>query len=256
MKKVLTLAIASAAILILVGCESNVAPETPLVTSTVADSGATLALSWSAVAGADGYIIYADDTLVDTISTTTYAATIPAKKYAVSAYAGIDESATQEIDCSPVVTESLIVYSSADSDSTQPNGFGFNTSGTAVAYLLTDTASYPLFDYWIQTDNDTMQFVSPNQYPDTLNDEVNVTKNSGGTSFDAEDICDAPGGYTTPTAINANAVYFFWIDPTNNNWDATTDHFGKIKIKAIDGMKVTLELAYQPVAGLRWVVTP
>ncbi len=255
MKRIFSLAIALVALLILVGCESTVTLTTPDVTATVADTGATLNLAWVEIDGADGYYIYADGAAIDTIAdpaTTTYNATIPAMLYEVSAYAGTDESDKAQIDCEPAVTATLDVWDT-DQAAPDPSGFGFNTSGTAVSYEVDDSTNWPLLDYYIHG-GATQQFWSPHH--GAFNDEVNVTINSGGTDFDAATIADAPGSYSTQTDIASGALYYFWIDPTDNGWDNATDYFGKIKVEAIDGNKVTMKLAFQKIAGLRWCVTP
>lgn len=254
MKKILGLSIVFAALLVFVGCEDAVTIATPTVTITVATNGATLSLSWTEVTDADGYYIYMDGVLVETIdepTTTTYSATTPAQLYEVSAFAGDDESATSQIDCEPVETTSLDVWDT-DQAAPDPSGWGFNTSGTAVSYQVSDPANHPLIDYYIHG-GATTQFWSP--HDGNFNNEVNVTKNSGGTDYDDTDIADAPGAYSTQTDVVSGAVYYFWIDPTNNGWDDATDYFGKIKVQAIDGNKVTMTLAYQTIAGLRWCVT-
>ncbi len=257
MKRLLGLLFVCAA-LIIVGCGEDVIPEAPVVEYTVTSTGATLRLTWDDVADADGYYIYADDAIIDTIdeaTTTTYDATTPAAVYAVSAYAGEEESDLTEVDCAPVITLSIDVYGNTDPDTLHPSGFGFNTAGTAVAYSLRNTANHPLIDYYINSTVSPMEFWSPHHHDPPYNNEVNVTKNSGSTTFDDLDIADAPGGYTSQTDIVSSAVYYFWIDPTDNGWDNATDYFGKIKVEAIDGLKVTMKFAFQPIAGLRWCVT-
>ncbi len=257
MKKLLTIA-GLAVFLVFVGCEQEVTLETPDVTYTVAssDKGGTLILDWDEITDADGYIIYADGDVIDTVTTTSYDATTPAALYEVSAYAGDQESGKDAIDCGAVETPSLIVYGSSDPDTTHPSGFGFNAQGQAVAYSISNANNHPLIDYWIYSTagGGTIRFVSPSDRNPPLNAEVNVTKNSGQSNYDNITIADAPGGYSTQTDIASGAVYYFWIDPTNNNWDASTDHFGKIQVVGINGVQVTLKIAYQPIAGLRWCV--
>jgi len=255
MKKLLTLT-AFALLLAFVGCESEVTLETPDVSYTVTDQGATLTLTWDEITDADGYYIYADGVKIDSVTTTSYDATTPAALYEVSAYAGDQESGKDQIDCGAVETASLIVYGSGDPSPDHPSGFGFNASGTATTYAVSDQSNWPYIDYWIHSVSaNEQEFASPHQGGQNgFNDEVNTTKNSGLTDYDAAKICDAPGGYTAPTTINANAVYYFWIDPDNDGWGTGNDHFGKIQVLGVNGYAVTLKLAYQPIAGLRWCV--
>ncbi|MEO0123316.1 MAG: hypothetical protein ABIL69_04860 [candidate division WOR-3 bacterium] len=257
MKKLLTLTLLTV-LFIFVGCEKEVSLETPNVDYTVktSDQGATLSLTWDEITDADGYLIYADGVVIDTVTTTSYDATVPAAKYEISAYAGDQESGKDAVDCGAVETASLIVWGSSDPDTTHPSAFGFNAQGNAVAYSLSNANNHPLIDYWIYSTagGGTIKFVSPSDRTPPLNNEVNATKNSGQTNYDNVTIADAPGGYSTQTDIQSGAVYYFFIDPTNNNWDASTDHFGKIQVVGINGVQVTLKIAYQPIAGLRWCV--
>ena len=253
MKRILNLAIVFAVILMLVGCGDDVVLDTPDVDYTATDEGATLDLDWVEIADADGYYIYADGVVIDTIddpATITYTATTPAAVYGVSAYSGDDVSGTDEVDCAPVVTTGLNVW-----DITQPapdpSGFGFAASGTASAYSVSDSTNWPLIDYYIEAN--PQEFWS--SHHGGFNNEVNATVNSGSTDFDACTIADAPGNYSTQTDIASGAVYYFFIDPTNNGWDDATDYFGKIVVTAVSGTQITMTLAYQPIAGLRWCVT-
>lgn len=252
MKRLLGLTFPIAALLILIGCEGEIVLEKPEVTYTVIDEGAKLRLTWIEVADADGYYIYADGVKIDSTPNTTYDAATPAKLYEVSAYAGSDESPKAAINCAPVITPSLDVWDT-DEPPPNPSGFGFTPTGTAVAYAVSDPANWPYIDYYIHGGT-TTEFWSPHH--GNYNDEINVTKNSGSTDFDGLDIADPPGGYSSPTPVASGAVYYFWIDPNTNGWDNSTDNYGKIKVEAIVGNKVTMKIAYQPIAGLRWCVTP
>jgi hypothetical protein len=253
MKRILGLSIALAALIIFVGCEEEIALTAPVVDYTVTDNGATLRLTWDEVEDADGYYIYADGAVVATIdeaTTTTYSATTPAQVYAVAAYAGDDTSATDEVDCEPEETASLDVYDISEPPP-NPSGFGFNSSGTAVTYSLTDTTNWGNIDFYIE--DAPQRFFSPHH--GGYNNQVNVTQNSGSTEYDTLNIAAAPGGYSSQTDIADGAVYYFWIDPTDNGWDNSTDYFGKIKIEAISGTQITMTLAFQRIAGLRWCMT-
>jgi|UniRef100_A0A7V3RGZ3 hypothetical protein len=256
MKKVLILSI-FALLVIFVGCEKQVTLETPEVTYTVKpdDKGGTLVLNWDEITDADGYYIYADGKKIDSVTTTSYNATTPAALYEVSAYAGDQESGKDEIDCGAIETATLTVYGSSDPDTTHPSGFGFNAQGNAVAYAISNQNNWPLIDYWVYSSGPTtIKFVSPSDRNPPLNNEVNVTKNSGQTNYNDVKIADAPGGYSTQTDVVSGAVYYFWIDPNNDGWDASTDHFGKIQVVGINGVQLTLKIAYQKIAGLRWCV--
>ncbi len=257
MKRLLTLTVSIAALLILVGCEGEVTLETPSVTYTVTDNGATLRISWIEISDADGYYIYADGVVIDTIddpSVTTYDATQPAATYGVSAYAGDNESSTEPIDCTPVTTKNLTVYGLNDPDTTHPSGLAFNSSGTAYGISAKD--ANPDIDYVFDDKNyQTMTLASPNAYSPVYNDEKNMGLDAKVTDFDSVAIADAPGNYSTVTTLASNAVYYLFMDQDHDGWDKDNDHFGKLKIESINGSTVSITVAYQRIAGLRWLVT-
>jgi hypothetical protein len=262
MKKLIGITLAVSALLILIGCEGEGdGLEAPNVTYTVIDNGATLFLEWTAVDGADGYYIYADGILIDSTTGTSYDATVPAGFYGVSAYAGEDESATDEIDCTPVETANITVYGNSDPDPDHPSGIGFTAAGACVPLALSETSNWPDIDFYF--DDATfpqLTIVSPDAHePTPYNDEENATAASG-TDYDALEIAAEVGQalYNTQRTLANNAVLSFWIDPDANGWGDTNDYFGKMKVVSITGTgpyMTVLNFAYQPVAGLRWVVT-
>ena len=259
MKKLLGLAVSITTLLVLIGCEGEVTLETPEVNYTVTDNGATLRLSWIEISDADGYYIYADGVAIDTIddpSTTTYDATQPAAIYEVSAYAGEDESDKDMVDCTPVKTSNLTVYGTSDPDPTHPSGLAFTNDGTAYAIAVGPSANHPDIDYIFDDTNfPTMTLTSPNSYSPVYNNEKNMSLDAQVTSFDTVTIADAPGNYSTQTTLSSNAVYYLFMDQDDDGWDTDNDHFGKMKVESISGSIVTITVAYQPIAGLRWLVT-
>jgi len=256
MKRILNLAIVFAVILMLVGCGDDVVLDAPDVDYTVTDEGATLSLSWIEIADADGYYIYADGAVIDTVTTNAYNATIPAAVYGVSAYAGDDESGTDNIDCAPVVTLTMDIYGLSDPDTLHPSGLSFTSSGSATA-ISVQSANYPDLDYIFDDLNyATLTLASPNAYTPAYNSEKNMSVEAAGiTDFDALDIADAPGNYSTVTTLAVNAVYSFFMDQDDDTWDTDSDYFGKIKIESITGTHAVISVAYQPITGLRWCVT-
>jgi len=264
MKRTLSLAITFAAILMLVGCGDDVILDTPDVDYVVAGSGATLDLDWVEIADADGYYIYADGVVIDTIddaTTITYTATTPAAVYGVAAYSGDDVSGTDEVDCTPVETASITVYGNSDPEPTHHSGIGFTTSGNCVTLAISEPTNHDAIDFYFNDANPThgpIDIVSPSDHLPAYNDEENTTAASG-TDYDGLVIAADFGNYSTQRALGENAVLSFWIDPDHDNWDAENDHFGKMKIESISGSAapytVVITVAYQPIAGLLWVVT-
>ncbi|UCD18979.1 MAG: hypothetical protein JSU64_06015, partial [candidate division WOR-3 bacterium] len=243
----------------LVGCEGEEALETPNVIYEVTDNGATLVLDWDAVPDVDGYYIYADGVMIDSTTALTYDATVPAQVYGVSAYLGEDESAADEVDCTPVETANLTVYGNSDPDPAHPSGIGFAADGSCVTLALSEPTNHPDIDFYFDDANfANLTIVSPGDHVPPYNDEENATAASG-TDYDALEIAAALGNYITQRTVNNNAVLSFWIDPDADGWNAVTDHFGKIKVVSVSGatapFTAVLNVAYQPVPGLRWVVT-
>jgi len=260
MKRNLNLAIVFAVILMLVGCGDDIVLDTPDVTYTVTDNGATLALDWVEIADADGYYIFADGVATDTLddpATVTFNATVPAEVYGVQAYAGEDVSGTDEIDCAPTTTLTMDIYFLSDPDTLHPSGLSFSSSGAATA-ISVQSANYPDLDYLFddRAPLTTTTLMSPNAYTPVYNSEKNMSVEATGiTDFDALDIADAPGSYVTQTDLVVNAVYSFFMDQDDDGWDTDSDYFGKIYIASITGTHAVISVAYQPITGLRWCVT-
>lgn len=237
--------------------------EVPDVSYEVELYGGTLRIEWDGVEYADGYIIYRDGVVEDTLDLYSgpYYADIPAKKYGVSAFSTIyGETAPCEIHCEPVTSINVEVWGSTDPDTSHHAGYGFDASGAVVTYSISNQNNWPDIDHWICSDYyPTMYFVSPDQDFLTVgpfNSEENFTANSGGTVFDDFDIALPPMNYYNLCEITSGSVYFLWIDPNANGWDNTVDHYAKIKVVGVEGLKVTLIIAFQPIPGLRWLVTP
>jgi len=255
-----TIALLAIILLVLVGCESIEAPGKPSVTYAPTDNGAKLRLSWPAVTDADGYYVYLDGTKDTTITgsgTITYDVATPAKKIEVSAYKGSKEGEKWELDLTPVLTTSLVVYGISDPDPNHSSGISFTATGTAIGVSVAQSASD--VDYYLDDVNfgAGMWFASPKDRPTPINTRGNVVEENATTDFDALDIAVAPGNYISRVALGINDVRSIWLDRNDNGYDAT-DYFGKIKIENIETAtaKVTLKIALQTVPGLRWVVTP
>jgi hypothetical protein len=258
MKKTLGLAIVFAALMMFIGCEEEITLLAPVVDYTVIANGSTVRLSWVEIEDADGYYIYADGVVIATIdeaTTTSYDVINPAQVIAVAAYAGDDTSATDEVDCTPVETTNLTVYALSDPDTAHPSGLSFTASGTAVGMSVV-SANYDDLDYIFDDVNFTgLTLASPNAYSPVYNDEKNMAVDTDSIDFDAVVIANAPGVYSTQTQLAENAVYALFMDQDDDNWDTDSDYFGKMKVESIAGTVITITVAYQPVTGLRWLVT-
>jgi len=241
-----------ALLLVGTGCDELIDDlTTPNVTQVAINEGAQLRLNWAPVKGAQGYKIDVDGTEYTTTET-TYDVDGPAKMITVLAYSGASESNKWSLNLTPVMTQTLEVWGISEPSPDNPSSFGFNTDGTITTYSI-NAANYPAMDYYMEdTQLPGMNIVNPGDRG--WNAKGNAAKAAGTTDFDAATIADAPGGYTTQQQLAVGGVYFLWLDRTNNNWDVT-DNFAKAKVVSIQGTKVTMQVAYQKVGGLRWLKT-
>ena len=242
-------------ILWIMGCEETpTAPEvSPSVTYAAIENGAKLRLTWTAVSDADGYNIYIDGVKDTSITAISYDVSGPAKKIEVCAYTDSEEGPKWELSLTPVVT-TLTVYGRSDTSPDHPSGFGFTSDGTAVTYALSDSTNWPKIDFFIEDVGIPIALWSPHHM--NYNTEENASVESPTiTEFDSLNSAAAPGSYSTQTSLSTGGLYSIWIDPNASGWDATNDHFGKLKVSDISGTKVDIRVAYQKITGIRWVVT-
>lgn len=250
-------------LLLVVGCgdKNPTGPENaPAVTYTVINNGMGLRLVWIALSDADGYNIYINGTKATNITAVTYDVTTPAKTVAVCGYKGDEEGPSWTLDLALATTSSITVYGISDANPAHESGFGFNSSGDAVPYALSNTSNWPNVDFYLNdVTSGHMQLWNSGDSAGgpRMNTKGNASVEMAGTTdFDAVDTAAATGNYSTQSDLTTiNAVYSIWIDLTNNGYDVT-DHFGKLKVLSISGATVGLKIGYQKIAGLRWLVSP
>ena len=251
MKRSLIGVVVVALALIGIGCDSKVTLEAPTgVATTAINDGGTLHLSWEAVEGAESYEIKADDT--------TYAATstsidisVPATKIEVRAVKGTTKGDSAVVSIKIVETT---VECFGDLSPTHDNGFSFGENGGAVGCTL----KYPSqsgMDFYAQLGaGDTMRLVAGGTV--NVNRMGNQLKAASG-SYDDITIADPLGTYSkSSVVILADSTYYLRISAdtdTTTTW-STENKFAKAKVVSIDSAKVTLNLGYQKVGGLRWLV--
>jgi hypothetical protein len=127
-----------------------------------------------------------------------------------------------------------------------PAGFEFAEDGSAVAYDLSDTTTWPEVDYFIVDFGweSPLAIAGPDVHEPPLNEKMNGVTDPLRISY--EDLNLAPDfDYYDYSDIMAGGVYALWME------DA---HYAKLRVMDVDGFKVTLKLACQTVAGLRWLV--
>ncbi|MFO7675352.1 MAG: hypothetical protein R6X12_03435 [bacterium] len=252
-RAVLLVTLALGMVLVGASCDELITDlTTPNVTYSAISGGTQLRLTWAPVADAQGYKVQTDDSTFTTTAT-TFDVTSPTKTISVFAYSGASESNKWTLNTTAVVTTTLDVWGNSDPSPDHPSAFGFTAEGAAVAYALANAADYPKLDF-VMDDiaQGSMYFYSPNRYNPVFNDKDNAVATASGTDFDAATL--ATGDFFTALSCVEGGLYYFWLDPNANGWDAS-DHFGKIKVVSMSGAKVTLKLAYQKVPGLVWVKT-
>ncbi len=265
MKNIVALALSLAILIILISCGGTINVQKPTdFQFEVIDNGTVLRLTWSETdLDVEGYYIYADGIAIDTLrheSQTSYDATIPAAVYGVSAYFEDDESEPAEVDCTPVETANITIYGNSDPNPDHPSGIGFTTDGICVTLDINDPANHPDIDFYFDDVLFSMMaIVSPNLQPSPYNAEKNQTAASG-TDYDGLEIAADLTEYASVRELFENDVLSFWIDPSNDYWDATEDHFGKMKIHSLywawpEPDTAVITVAYQRIPGLRWLVT-
>lgn len=251
--KRLALLAALVVVIIGVGCDPVGTPDKPTVTAAAIDNGAKLRLTWTAVLDATGYEIKAGDS---TWTTTLYAfdVAIPVKRIEVRATNGDTKSGPAVIDCGVIETSNFEVYGISDPDTTHRSGFGFNANGNAISYSLT-SGNYPSIDFYLEDVQLPMSLVNAGVGGRGWNAKGNASKDAGVTNYDNLKIADGPGtAYSTQTQLAQGGLYSLWLDPTNDGWTATDDHFAKLSVISIQGAKVTCKIGYQKIPGLRWLV--
>jgi hypothetical protein len=224
----------------------------PCVTYEAIDLGARLRLTWTGIVDAKSYEITTDDSIFTTTST-SFDVTTPTGLIDVRAVNGSDKSDPATIDCGIVETASIDVYGISESDTTLHAGFAFTSDGNIVTYSLAyvnlagldfyaDDVAFP----------GSMYLINPGDKG--WNAKGNAVKDAGTTVYDDAKLADAPGtGYITQLAIVTGGVYYLWLDHTNHGW-SSDDNFAKVRVILISGTLVTIQVGYQKVGGLRWLV--
>jgi hypothetical protein len=252
MNRSLIAALAALLVLVGTGCDTNVTPEAPYVTTLAVDGGGALRLTWEEVSGAKSYEIKTDASTFE-IDSTSYDVSTPTATIEVRAVSGSNKSdSAAVIDCR-IVETTIEVAGIRHADSMEI-AFGFDSDGMAVPYTLV-SSNYPKMDYWLDDLRDTsllpVGLVNPGV--DNWNQKGNTIKGPFAVDYDSVEVADAPGSsYVEQMRLAEDAVYHLWLDPSADGWDSG-DHFAKAQVVSMDGSKVTLKIGYQKVRGIRWL---
>jgi len=243
----------------IVNCDGFINPPTNVNITVVDDQdgnpGGGIHVTWSAPADGstpDEYVVSVDG--VDQVAVTTLEDFVytPGAKIVVKAIYGSDESAADAEELGAIETPSLNVWTVNDVDPNHPSGFGFQTSGTAMAYAVSVPANAPEIDFYLASGPN---LAAPKDHlPTAINEKGSASSSESGT-YETLDITAATGvgAYLTNRSLAANGLYGIWLDDTDDGYTAD-DHFGKALVSGISGEQVTFKLAYQLEPGLRWVL--
>ncbi len=249
-KRTLTVVLAVALALIGTGCNSSssATPDVPVVSEQGANDGGTLKLSWDAAANAKSYEITAGDA-VDTTEATSFDVTTPAAVIEVRSLNGSKKSDPATVDCKYVESTVEVL---GDPTGTNDRGFGFNENGVAVRCTLAYPSMLKL-NFYVQLFGTEMKLISGSSVnPDS---SPGSAMRVASVEYDELKMADPLGDYSDSTlVITSGGTYCLRMSKdTSAVWSAA-DHFAKAKVVSIDSNKVTLNLGYQPIAGLRWLV--
>jgi hypothetical protein len=247
-------AIPGALLLLAVSCTSTLYQ--PIVSYAPVPGGDTLRLTWGPVPGAAGYYVCLDSTTRDTVAhCDSFDVTVPTRLIQVSAFDDSGhESSRWELNTLITQTDNILVCTTDDAADTL-HAFYFDSLGVAWPAPIDSGAN---IDFVLDTAADTVQLRSPNTYTppyDAMND---ATVQASTSNFDSLLAAPAPGAYNTTTTFGSGVLYAGWLDPTDNGW-SDDDHFVKIQIVSISpynsGAAVTINTGYQPIGGLRWLLS-
>ncbi len=244
-------------------CGGGVILTVPDVTYVVTDSGSTLSLTWDEVKDAEGYIIYGNAVILDTVQTLSYVVEAPVALVEIKAYSGNEVGDPDQISCIPVTTYSLQIWGANDTASSHPSGLSFGSDGQAEAIMINDSLNYPAIDYIFEdrpSFTTEFEIFSPNSYTLPYNIENNMAAITDVSNYNSLCMAYASSACSTHAALDTDFVYSLFLDKDNNGWDAESDHFGKMQVLSITSDSVqhhaaVVTITYQPIAGLRWVVT-
>jgi len=201
------------------------------------------------------YIITVDGVDVDTVVETTYTLYTPAKL--VQIWALVDSEymseSPAEIELETVETPSLIVWSLADPLPEHPSGFGFTDEGRALSYLVQESMYAEEIDFYV--DSALVLAASSEYQPESLNAKKNWISTEESTYEELEIVSPAvPESYNATAELAEGGVYALRVQRELGH-ESYEYFFAKAKVVAIDENEVVFKVAYQPEAGLRWVVT-
>lgn len=259
------------AILVLTGCEEEVAGSAPTNFALVAGAdGITVVLSWEEPTEGepDGYIVYfkpvnTTDWLVgDSLDATEFDFTHdPAEvtgDYKIAAYWGEDEFDTDELTTVPVHTAAVSIY---ELNAAGNSGYGWAIASdfTGSTYSMAQVTNAPLVDFYVTdfapgTGAADWSIASPDLGPNSVDSTI-VPADNWRTSWFTDPIVDPQAALPEygPTTF-FNYTEGIEVDPTYIGvFLDEEEHFGLVEFSGVnpgDG-SIQVETWFQTVQGLR-----
>ncbi len=236
---------------LLLGLDCGEKPTGLNLRAFVKDQGASLLLMWDQAENADGYVIYGDDQVIDTVAdpeiTEYYLDSTKICKVIRVQAIGTDLSGG--LDLTPVYdTVNLAEYDAGAS------GLGFVGGSPNVYNPKEDTSSWDKIQLVLMdeapdgVDPNTFRLLSPN--------EALISGLKTGFAPLTSTLAPPPNdtNYTTHTDYLApGQAWAVWLGSNLFNYDFKNDHFAGVAILSVSDSGATLGTAYQLFDGLRWI---
>ncbi|MDD2890725.1 MAG: hypothetical protein PHE49_08825 [bacterium] len=260
MKKTIGMLLCIGLVVGLSGCGKNnpgdpdtVAAPTALTLAVAGADSLSLKLTWTASTDtADGYIVYLNDEVLDTVTACEYThQPTELGNYEVKAYIGGTISDAVEASSSlETATPGSKVYWMAAATAVGNSGYGWSTVGSGADYSMssgTAATEKAMTDFYVDSASvakGTDKIISPDNYYSTWN--ATWFYNFSGNVYDTLSV--APGwsqwkNYSEVTAVN-NTIVLYVKD----------SHYVKIQITASNSTGdhyIELKYGFQKIAGFR-----
>ncbi len=239
------------------GCEEEptepdtIAPPTSFALAVSGNDSLSLELSWDASADTvDGYLVYFDGTVIDTVTTAKKSLTYTYKPtllgdYKVTAYKGSKES--DPVSKSSKLVEDTnqgAVYWTGDSDPAHPSGYGWASDGTGATYCLTSAKAWAntdkvdfVLDYYNKTA--TLTIRDPFDFDPAFDHATGVAYLS---TWTYDNLAEAPlSGYSTFEDVVDGGTYTLWLH---------NKYYAKMTVTATS-TTITFKYGFQAIPGFR-----
>lgn len=232
------------------GCEETpgegVEPPTNLTVVVAGIDSLSLKLEWfaSSTEKIDGYIVYFNNSAIDTVITTSFICTPTALgDYKVTAYKDDDESGPSNTASTKLVEDPSAgpVYWTNDTDSTHHSGFGWTLDGTGQTYRVGPQGNRyntDKIDFVLDSDLDIRD---PDNFDSVFEHETGIAYNA---SWTYSNVTTAPqSGYLAFQATVYGATYVLWVQEK---------YYVKLTIGSDPGNNsITFKYGFQKTPGFR-----